>query len=312
LRATEDQLNQTKDDLTANRGKLSQTEGDLRAVQEKLSHTENTLTTAQGKLNQTEGDLKTTQDKLSQTENTLTATLGKLNQTANDLGATRDKLSQTENTLTATLGKLNQTANDLRATQEKLKDTETDLMATRDRLKQAEGDLAEKNSKIAGFESRFGGFDSAVDSFVEIMEKTFSCESTKTILSVIGVTRDNMRRTEVILKFIRLFGPEFTYAAKIYNNMRDFKKANRTGVMDAEKQLISTLNQFHRDIDKVEFDILELTDVSKPETLFDKLAMQDFDKPADITFRYIDSIYVPALRKDAATIQFKAFIKGIR
>ena len=156
------------------------------------------------------------------------------------------------------------------------------------------------------WEERFGGFDSAVKPYVDIMKKTIKCESVKNIIG----DNVNFDKTDEVLKFIGIVGPDFNYALKVYSSIRDYKKNNRVELTAEEKELIDEVNAFYKERENCDFDVLDMLEIITETTLFNKQTMQDIDKPADISFRYVETVYVPALRKDSSNIQFKACIKG--
>ncbi len=169
--------------------------------------------------------------------------------------------------------------------------------------------LTEEKGKL---ENRFGKFDDITIKYCEIMDKIYECKSTESIIENNQLDiKERSHDTDNILNFISVFGIEFTFATKIYSAMRDYKKKFKEELNDNEKNLINTVNQYYKERYNIEYDILDCLDDIKGKK-FDKKIMQDMDKPSDSNFKTVSELYVPLLRKDGETIQFKAVIKGIK
>ena len=144
------------------------------------------------------------------------------------------------------------------------------------------------------------------------MDKIYECKSTESIIENNQLDiKERSHDTDNILNFISVFGIEFTFATKIYSAMRDYKKKFKEELNDNEKNLINTVNQYYKERYNIDYDILDCLDDIKGKK-FDKKIMQDMDKPSDSNFKTVSELYVPLLRKDGETIQFKAVIKGIK
>ena len=161
-------------------------------------------------------------------------------------------------------------------------------------------------------ENRFGKFDDITIKYCEIMDRIYECKSTESIIKNNQLDiKERSHDTDNILNFISVFGIEFTFATKIYSAMREYKKQVKEELNDNEKNLINTVNQYYKERYNIDYDVLNYLDVIKGEK-FNKQIMQDMERPSDSNFKSISALYVPLLKKDENTIQFKAVIKGLK
>ena len=287
------ELNSAKDELAKKDVELQEKSAEFAQKQAELNNVTEELSRTVAELNNNKELLQKTQEELGVSEGEVAKKDEELQEKSAEFAQKQAELNNVAEELSRTVAELNNNKELLQKTQEELYVVKSDLAKT-------EKELKEK------WEERFGGFDSAVKPYVDIMKKTIKCESVKNIIG----DNVNFDKTDEVLKFIGIVGPDFNYALKVYSSIRDYKKNNRVELTAEEKELIDEVNAFYKERENCDFDVLDMLEIITETTLFNKQTMQDIDKPADISFRYVETVYVPALRKDSSNIQFKACIKG--
>lgn len=198
--------------------------------------------------------------------------------------------------------------NALRKTQEANAQLEASLNEEKMKNKQNEEEKISLEREYAYLNNKYSIFDTFMSDYKKIFKLVQSCKSLQSLLG----DANNPESTEDLLKFLLIFGSDQSFASRVYSAMREYKKQSVCPVDAEEIKLIEFLNRFYRDRHQLNFDVFELPESIDGQIKFDKNKMQDMDRPSDNLMRSVAAVYVPALRRDASVISFKAIIKGVK
>ncbi len=288
LESDKGQLESDKSRLTSDNKNLTSSASNYRMLlkeeerkTKKLETTISGLETDIDVLNQKVTDLTESKEKTEGKMERAMDALGKITTDGSYLGMKVDKVLEVYDGLT-----------------NKIKDLQGQLQTEKGKVTESRGELKATAQK-------FSGFDKLVVPYVALAQKVQAAASTKVLLSqcspVDGAHPDN------IVKFISFVGGERGFAVEVYNAMRKYQSEHKKGMEKADVEIVGALNQFYRDRDNIEFDVMV---TPAEDERFNHKNVQDLEKPANTRFRQYTTVYVPAIMKDESTVSFQAVVKG--
>lgn len=148
-----------------------------------------------------------------------------------------------------------------------------------------------------------GALRPTVEPFLKLGSAVQACPSTKELIEPYLP----LENTKNVVLFVGLVGNERTFAQVIYNAMKKYKSTEKTAITPSEKALFVAVNDFYKKRDDIEFDVLVLPEESGK---FNKLQLQDLEKPGNTAFRQYTEVYVPIVMKDEKSVGFRGVVKG--
>lgn len=205
------------------------------------------------------------------------------------------QLQNLENQLTNKINEINNLSSDLNDMTNQKENLASNLTKTTTQLQNQAQDLQATNAK-------FSGFDEVVEPYVKILSLVEKCPSTNSLVAEFLPVN-----TKTIIKFIGFFGSDLSFANKIYNAMKSYKTTNKNPIENCEITLFDSLNEFYKDNNNVEFDVMS---IPLENEKFNKLTLQDLEKPSNTSFRKYTEVYVPMIMKDEKNVTFRGVVKG--
>lgn len=224
------------------------------------------------------------------------------------LSIAKNKLVQYENLLSQKNNELSQISENLTSVNlsyAQEKERNENLQCELAKLKDDKDYITERLNVL---KLRYTDFDPFVEEYRKILSYVLCCESLASIITDINNSDD----TKNILKFLLIIGDDTSFSNKVYSTMREYKNQNREALTNEELALINLLNNFYKQKLNIEYNVFEIENINSDKMMFDMNSMQDIDKPTDRAFKSVECMYVPALRKDAKTIAFRALVKGTK
>lgn len=189
----------------------------------------------------------------------------------------------------------------------KIQGLETNISQLKEVVSDTENQLSHEKNALSTLkqetDAEFGDVGDVVKPYMDIAEKVLACVSVKDIMG----DYIPLDKTGNKIKFIGFMGADKSFANEVYNAMKKYKASEKTVITPEERDLFAALNAFYQERDGIEFNVLV---EPEPTGKYNKLELQDLEKPGNTSFRQYAEVYVPMIMKDEKLVGFRGIVKG--